>query len=96
MTDWQALDRRPSDPGAENRVRLGFERQSVTLRIDQIVPLKTLREGVRESRKYAQIVSSIKAIGLVEAPAVVPKAMTRVRRLMIVSAAMRPKRIHCS
>lgn len=72
MTDWQALDRRPSDPGAENRVRLGFERQSVTLRIDQIVPLKTLREGVRESRKYAQIVSSIKAIGLVEAPAVVP------------------------
>ena len=72
MTEWPPSDRPPADPDADNRVRLGFERQSVTLRIDQIVPLKTLREGVRESRKYAQIVSSVKAIGLVEAPAVVP------------------------
>lgn len=56
----------------ENRVRLGFERKPVTLRVDQIVLLKTLREGARESRKYAQIVSSIRAIGLVEAPVVVP------------------------
>ncbi|MBX9796514.1 MAG: ParB N-terminal domain-containing protein [Sphingomonas sp.] len=72
MTDWPSAERPPADPGSDNRVRLGFERQSVTVSIDQIVPLKTLREGVRESRKYAQIVSSIKAIGLVEAPAVVP------------------------
>ena len=72
MTDWPQAERPPADPGADNRVRLGFERQSLSLRIDQIVPLKSLREGVRESRKYAQIVSSVKAIGLVEAPAVVP------------------------
>jgi hypothetical protein len=72
MTDWPSAERPPADPGSDNRVRLGFERQSVTVRVDQIVPLKTLRDGVRESRKYAQIVSSIKAIGLVEAPAVVP------------------------
>lgn len=76
MTDWSTLDREPLDPCTENRVRLGFERQPVTLKVDQIVPLKSLREGVRESRKYAQIVSSIKAIGLVEAPAVVPNPKT--------------------
>lgn len=35
------------------------------------IPLKALRDGVHESKKYAQIVSSIKAIGLVEAPVVI-------------------------
>jgi hypothetical protein len=72
MTEWHTSNPMGNDLGAENRVRLGFERKSVTLQIDSIVPLKSLREGVRESRKYAQIVSSIKAIGLVEAPVVVP------------------------
>lgn len=76
MTDWAALDRQLLDPSTEIRVRLGFEQHSVTLKVNQIVPLKSLREGVRESRKYAQIVSSIKAIGLVEAPAVVPNPKT--------------------
>ncbi|WP_234943714.1 ParB/RepB/Spo0J family partition protein [Sinorhizobium meliloti] len=36
-----------------------------------IVPLKSLPEGARESRKFAQVLSSIKAIGLVEAPVVI-------------------------
>jgi ParB-like nuclease domain len=60
------------EPGSDNRVRLGFERQTLTLPIVKIVALKSLREGVRVSKKFLQIVSSIKAIGLVEAPAVVP------------------------
>ncbi|WP_439469525.1 plasmid partitioning protein RepB C-terminal domain-containing protein [Blastomonas fulva] len=72
MTDWAPNERHLSDIAADNRVRLAFERKPVTLQVDQIILLKTLRPGVRESRKYAQIVSSIKAIGLVEAPVVVP------------------------
>lgn len=68
MTDWVSDDQ----AGPDNRVSLGFERETVTVPIDSLVALKSLRDGVRESRKFAQIVSSIKAIGLVEAPAVVP------------------------
>lgn len=34
--------------------------------------MKILQQGVRESKKFAQILSSIKAIGIVEAPAVAP------------------------
>lgn len=72
MTDWASDGGVLDETGADNRVSLGFERATVTVPIDAIVALKSLREGVRESRKFAQIVSSIKAIGLVEAPAVVP------------------------
>lgn len=72
MTDWASDGGGMDETGSDNRVSLGFERETVTVPIDAIVALKSLREGVRESRKFAQIVSSIKAIGLVEAPAVVP------------------------
>jgi hypothetical protein len=37
-----------------------------------LVPLKTLRPGTKESKKYDQIVRSIRAIGLIEAPVVAP------------------------
>ena len=53
-------------------VKLAFERDIVVLRLDQIVPLKSLRPGAKESKKYAQILCSVRAIGLVEAPVVTP------------------------
>jgi hypothetical protein len=64
-------ERQAADPGPEGIVHVAFEQQYRTLPVSAIVPLKALREGVHESRKYAQIVSSIRAIGLVEAPAVI-------------------------
>ena len=54
------------------RIRLAFERETRRLKIGQIVPLKALRSGAKESKKYAQILSSVRAIGLVEAPVVTP------------------------
>lgn len=72
MTDWSSDGGTLDHGGADNRVTLGFKRETVTVPIDAIIALKSLRDGVRESRKFSQIVSSIKAIGLVEAPAVVP------------------------
>ena len=53
-------------------VKLSFERESVVVAISQLVPLKLLRPGIKDSRKYAQIVGSVRAIGLVEAPVVAP------------------------
>src|SRR3546814_9953934 len=55
-----------SDHTADGSVRAAFLREYVSVPVDAIVPLKVLRDGISESRKYAQIVSSIKAIGLVE------------------------------
>lgn len=56
----------------DDDVHLAFLKEGVTIPMSAIVPLKKLREGVHGSRKYAQIVSSIKAIGIVEAPVVIP------------------------
>jgi hypothetical protein len=53
-------------------VKLGFKSDFVLLRLDQIVPLKILRPEAKKSMKYAQILRSVQAIGLVEAPVVTP------------------------
>jgi hypothetical protein len=42
------------------------------LKLGQIVALKSLRPGAKESKKYTQILSSVRAIGLVEPPVVTP------------------------
>jgi hypothetical protein len=50
----------------------GFKRESVRLAIDAILPMKPLRPDVKMSAKFRQIVTSIKAVGLVEPPVVAP------------------------
>ncbi|HEX7759183.1 MAG TPA: plasmid partitioning protein RepB C-terminal domain-containing protein [Caulobacteraceae bacterium] len=49
----------------------GFETQGVRLPLDVIVPLKPLRPDMKMSAKYRQILTSIRAVGLVEPPVVV-------------------------
>jgi len=56
--------------GAANSIKLAFEAESIHLELSQLVPLKTMRPGTKESKKYAQILRSVGAIGLVEAPVV--------------------------
>ncbi|MCW3835064.1 plasmid partitioning protein RepB C-terminal domain-containing protein [Sphingomonas canadensis] len=53
-------------------VRRSFEDETRRIPLSDLVALKTLRAGVKESKKYAQILSSVRAIGLVEAPVVAP------------------------
>lgn len=72
MIDLRSDDADLVGQAADGDIRVAFEQNLVELPLDAIVALKTLRAGFRESRKYAQIVSSIRAIGLVEAPVVLP------------------------
>lgn len=51
-------------------IKLAFEHNTIELAIEQLVPLKTMRAGTKGSKKYEQIVRSVRAIGLVEAPVV--------------------------
>lgn len=51
-------------------VPLGFARESVVVPVAKLIPLKIMRPGTKESRKYAQILTSVRAVGLVEAPVV--------------------------
>lgn len=62
----------PDEPKSQEdgRIRLAFEQDLLTIPVAAIVPLKTLPNGAKESRSYSQVLSSIKAIGLIEAPVV--------------------------
>ncbi len=64
-------------------VTLGFERESVVVPVAQLVPLRPLRPGTKDSRKYAQILTSVRAVGLVEAPVVAPDRKRRGRYLLL-------------
>lgn len=55
-----------------SKIKLAFEPDGVVVQVAQLVPLKTLRPGIKESKKYTQILGSIRAIGIVEAPVVAP------------------------
>ncbi len=61
----------------DGQIHLAFDRDIRTIDISSILPLKSLPEGARESRKFAQVLSSIKAIGLVEAPVVIADSKNR-------------------
>lgn len=54
------------------RVALGFDKETVRLPLDAIIPLKPLRADVKLSAKYRQIATSVAAVGLVEPPVVSP------------------------
>ncbi|SOC07526.1 ParB N-terminal domain-containing protein [Rhodobacter maris] len=69
-------------------VKLAFEYDTIDLAIEQLVPLKVLRPGAKESKKYAQIRSSIKAIGLVEAP-VVARSLDDAAKFFLLDGHMR-------
>jgi hypothetical protein len=56
---------------AANGVTLAFERESIVLALTQLSPLKVMRPGTKESNKYRQILTSVRAVGLVEPPMVI-------------------------
>ena len=55
-----------------NFVHIGFERKSRRIPIADIRPLHLLAPSVRQSRKFAQISASIREVGIIEPPVVVP------------------------
>jgi len=55
----------------DGNIHLAFDQNFVTVPVSAIVPLKTLPDRVKESRTFSQVLSSIKAIGLIEAPVVI-------------------------
>jgi ParB-like chromosome segregation protein Spo0J len=65
------------------RVKLAFERESVVANVDDLVPLRMLRPGTKDTKKYLQIVRSIRAIGLVELPVITPDPNTSGRYFLL-------------
>jgi ParB-like chromosome segregation protein Spo0J len=56
-----------------NGVRLSFERTTVMIPVDQIIPTRKLADHLRRTSKYQSILASIREIGIIEALAVFPQ-----------------------
>lgn len=51
-------------------IKMAFIDKTVNIRIDQLIPSKPVATAARHSRKYQQIITSIKALGIIEPPVV--------------------------
>jgi hypothetical protein len=54
------------------KVQIGFEGQAINLGLDKLLPTRSVQPEVRKTRKFAQILSSIREIGLIEPLMVTP------------------------
>jgi hypothetical protein len=64
-------------------IKVGFDTQTVDLHLEQIIPVKPVTNAVRSSRKYKQIISSIKEVGIIEPPVVAPDTQNRNRYILL-------------
>ncbi|TPI22528.1 plasmid partitioning protein RepB C-terminal domain-containing protein [Mesorhizobium sp. B4-1-1] len=60
-------------------VKIAFEKASLRISIDEILPLRQLTPSVLKSVKYAQIAASIAEVGIIEPPVVVRDGTDRNR-----------------
>ena len=61
---------RDNDDGSRGGIRSGFEEALISLRLEQIIFLKSINAFTRKSAKYLQIRASIEEVGIIEPPAV--------------------------
>lgn len=54
----------------DKKLNKAFEQAIIRLKLSEITPSKEINKDIFASRKYAQIVSSVREIGLIEAPIV--------------------------
>ncbi|OGU16779.1 MAG: hypothetical protein A2076_07125 [Geobacteraceae bacterium GWC2_53_11] len=55
-----------------NTIKHGFQEKLIELTVMELFPTKNVSITVKQCRKYAQILSSIREVGLIEAPVVAP------------------------
>ena len=77
-----------NDRHTPKQVAMGFEQRCISLSTVSLRPNKALAPNVRKSKKYAQIVASVRAIGLVE-PIVVVQHPAEAGAYMIVDGHVR-------
>lgn len=64
-------------------IRIGFDTETIELKIEQIMPLKILTPGAKESKRYKQILTSIKEVGVIEPPVVSPEPKSKNRYILL-------------
>ena len=61
----------------DGSINISFDIDMINLNVEQVIPIKVLGKDFRESSKYKQIISSIREIGIIEPPVVVPDGKSK-------------------
>lgn len=64
-------------------IRAAFEPQTVMIALKDVLPLKVTPRTVRKSRKYLQILASIKDVGVIQPPAVARQSRSSGKFLLL-------------
>jgi hypothetical protein len=64
-------------------VKLAFQRESRRIAIDAIQPLRLVTPTVKKTMKYGRIAASIREVGIIEPPVVVPDRSARGKFLLL-------------
>ncbi|WP_265313794.1 plasmid partitioning protein RepB C-terminal domain-containing protein [Sphingomonas lycopersici] len=64
------------------KIRIAFQPEVFTVRLDDILPLRKMTRAIAVSRKYGRIKSSINTVGLIEPLAVAPQESDGKRMLL--------------
>ena len=68
---------------SKSKVSLGFDTDTIEIPFDKIIPVKVIPPGLKTSRKFHQILTSIREVGIIEPPAVVPDRSFKGRYLLL-------------
>ncbi len=71
-----------------DNINFGFECETIDLKLNKIVPLKILNKAILDSRKFKQIIASIKEVGIIE-PLVVTEKGAPADRYILLDGHMR-------
>lgn len=64
-------------------LKIGFDTKTITIPIDEIIMLKVIPQLAKDSRKYKQIYSSIKEVGVIEPPIIGKKTNLKGKYLLL-------------
>lgn len=65
------------------KIAIAFRSESVFIKFTDILPVKQFHERIKKSKKYSQILASIREVGIIEPPVVVPERYKRGKFLLL-------------
>ena len=82
------MDNEDENDVVNGDIHIGFDDQTEILHINKIIPLKLIPDTVKRSIKYKQILTSMKAIGIIEPP-VISRESSKAKQFILLDGHLR-------
>ncbi|PHR60683.1 MAG: chromosome partitioning protein ParB [Robiginitomaculum sp.] len=72
-----------TDPSDKSKVFIAFGEELITLKLEQIIPVKIINKGIQNGAKFKQIQSSVKEVGIIEPLVVKPEGKSKKKYILL-------------